>query len=153
MRTIHNKKAQLQHGFSPGYFVIAGAIFLLMAIVLIVITNQYIQSFLAHDKLLPTHIYAYRAINTCLAYKDAEIGRFYPGIIDFSKYNQQNLDACYTNTDVRSFNIQLRDLDKNIAYDRILVGFGASMNLLSYNVAIRYPDGNVSQGELLFGVS
>jgi hypothetical protein len=153
MMMIHNRKAQLHHGFSPGYFLIAGIIFLIMAVTLIITTNQYVSAFLAHDKLLPTHIYAYRAINTCLAYKDVEIDRFYPGIIDFSKYNQQNLDACYTNTEFKSFNIQLRDSGKDISYDRILVGFGASRNILSYNVAIRYPDGSISQGELLFGAS
>lgn len=150
---IKSKRAQLHHGFSPGYFLLAGIIFIVMAFVLILITGQYMKAFLAHDKELPTHIYAYRAINTCLAYQDQVTKRYYPGIVDFTKYKQENLDACYADISFKSFNIQLKDYDKKESYNRILVGFGASMNIIPYPVWILYPDGTINQGELWFGIS
>ena len=89
-----------------------GFILIVMAFVLFTITNRYIDGFLAYDKDIPTHVYAYRAVNTCLAYQDNVTKRYYPGIIDFSKYNEEVLKDCYAKTDVKSFNIQLRDLKK-----------------------------------------
>ena len=150
---IKSKKSQLHHAFSAGYFLMAGFIFLVMAFALLLTTGSYLKAFTASNKDLPTHIYAYRALNTCLAYQDSVTKRFYPGILDSIKYTQENLDACYSDTSIKSFNIQLRDLDKAQSYDRILVGFGASMNLISYPAWIRYPDGSLSRGELLFGTS
>jgi hypothetical protein len=150
---IHSKKSQLHHAFSAGYFVMAGFILVVMAFVLILTIGSYLSSFTVTDKDLPTHIYAYRAINTCLAYQDQVTKRFYPGIIDMNKYTQQNLEACYSDTSVKSFNVQLKDLDKGEAQSRLLVGFGASLYIKSYPVWIRYPDGNISSGELLFGAS
>ncbi len=150
---IRNKKAKVHHGFAPGYFLMAGFIFLAMAFVLLLITSQYMKAFRVHHKDIPTHIYAYRAVNTCLAYQDSITKRYYPGVIDFSKYNQENLDACYADTSIKSFNIQLRDLDRKESYNRILVGFGASMSIKSYPVWIMYSDGTINKGELLFGIS
>jgi hypothetical protein len=151
LKIIVSRKAQAEHAFSSGYFVLAGFIFVVMAFVLLYTTNSYLKAFTANSNTIVVHTYAYRAINTCLAYQDSITNRFYPGIIDFNKYNQENLDKCYSNTSIKSFNIQLRDVDKAQSYDRILVGFGASMNILSYPVFIRYADGNISKGELLFG--
>jgi hypothetical protein len=151
---LSNKKGEGLHiGFMILYIIMFGIILIVMGFVLLIITNRYINGFLAYDPDLPTNIYAYRAINTCLAYQDSSTERYYPGIIDFAKYNQQTLDNCYTNTDVRSFNIQLKDLQKPEDYPAILVGFGASLRINSYSILIKYDDGAMNQGELLFGVS
>jgi hypothetical protein len=124
-----------------------------MGFVLIVITDKYISGFMAYHPDIPKHVYAYRAINTCLAYQDTTTNRFYPGIIDFSKYTQQVLDSCYANINVKSFNIQLIDLKMPKSYDKILVGFGESLSIKTYPVFIKYADGTINEGELLFGVS
>ena len=129
-----------------------GIILVVMAFTLVLITDRYINGFLAHDKDIPKHVYAYRAINTCLAYQDSVTHRYYPGIIDFTKYKQEILDNCYTNTE-KSFNIQLKDWKKQQDYDRILIGFGATLSIKSYPVWIRYEDGTINEGELLFGAS
>ncbi len=148
-----NKKGQTEEGFNAGFFLIAGFIFIVMVFVLLLVTGQYKEGFLAVDKDVPTHVYAYRSINTCLAYQDEITGRYYPGLIDYTKYRQEVLETCYSDTSARSFNIQLKDLDKPRHYDRILVGFGGSMNIKSYPVLIRYKNGDINNGELLFGIS
>jgi hypothetical protein len=148
-----NKKSQLHHAFSAGYFVMAGFIFVVMAFVLILTIGDHLSAFTVIDKELPTHIYAYRAINTCLAYQDQVTKRYYPGVIDITKYTQGNLEACYSDTSYKSFNVQLKDLDKGESQSRLLVGFGAALYIKSYPVWIKYPDGNFTRGELLFGAS
>ncbi len=150
---IKSKKGQVHHGFSVGHFLLASFIILAMAFVLVLSTSAYMRAFRVHDKDVPAHVYAYRSLNTCLAYQDKVTKRYYPSIIDFSKYTQENLEACYNNTNEKSFNIQLKDLDKQIPYNRILVGFGASMNIKSYPVLILYEGGSMSKGEFLFGIS
>ena len=154
MKKFLNKKGtSVEQGYSPWHVIIALVLFVIMGFFLMFIINDYISAFLVYDKDIPRNIYAYRAVNTCLAYQDSTTGRYYPGIIDYTKYNQEVLDDCYNDTSVRSFNIQLVDKDKGERYDRILVGFGASRNIVPYPVFIRYEDGTTNHGELLFGMS
>jgi hypothetical protein len=148
-----NKKSQLHHAFSAGYFVMAGFIFVVMAFVLILTISGYLNAFTVTGKDVYTHIYAYRALNTCLAYQDPVTHRYYPSVIDITKYTQENLEACYADTSFKSMNIQLKDLDKGEAQNRLLVGFGAALYIKIYPVWIKYPDGNFTRGELLFGAS
>ena len=82
MKLLKNKKAEVHEGFSPLYFLLAGVIFIIMGFVLVMITGKYLSAFTAHDKDIPQHIYAYRAINVCLSYQDPITKRYYPGIID-----------------------------------------------------------------------
>ncbi|MBN2052293.1 hypothetical protein JW756_02210 [Candidatus Woesearchaeota archaeon] len=153
-KLLKNKRGEALHiGFTMVYLIIFAVILIVMAFVLVLTTQRYIDGFLAYDQNIPKHIYAYRAINNCLAYQDPVTLRYYPGVIDFTKYKQEVLDNCYANTDVKSFNIQLKDLSRQQDYDRILVGFGASLSTKSYPVWIKYEDGSTSTGELLFGVS
>jgi hypothetical protein len=148
-----NKKGSEQQGFTPWHLLMAGVVFLIMGFLLFIIMKQYTDAFLVYDKEIPKNIYAYRAINTCLAYQDPFTGRFYPGIIDVRKYNQRTLDNCYMNTTYVSFNLQLRSLAEEKDYPRILVGFGAVRTATSYPVLIRISEGNLVKGELLFGTT
>ena len=151
---LKSKRGEGLHiGFTMLYILVFGAILVVMAFVLFFITNEYIDGFLVYDKDIPKHVYAYRAINTCLAYQDNVTKRYYPGIIDFSKYNEEVLKDCYVKTEGKSFNVQLRDLEKPEDYSRILIGFGASLSIEAYPVWIKYADGTINEGELLFGVS
>ncbi|KYK25738.1 hypothetical protein AYK26_01850 [Euryarchaeota archaeon SM23-78] len=151
---MKNKRGEGFHiGFTILYALMWGAILFVMGWVLYLTTNNYLAGFLAYEKDIPRHVYAYRAINTCLAYQDEDTQRFYPGVIDYSKYDKQTLKDCYTNTEVTSFNFQLWDLKKDNPYDRILIGFGATLSIKSYPVWIRYDDGSFSEGKLLIGVS
>lgn len=151
---FRNKKgAEINIGVLVIYILIFAVMIIVMGLVLKVAPGKYIDSFLVYHKPILKNIYAYRAINTCLAYQDNVTKRYYPGIIDFSKYNEEVLKDCYAKTDVKSFNIQLRDLKKPEDYPRILVGFGASLSIESYPVWIKYADGTINEGELLFGVS
>lgn len=149
-RLLRNKRGGLEHGFNMGYLLIACVIFVIMAFVLHYLVGKYIASFLVHDQSIPTHVYGYRAVNTCLAYQDSETKRFYPGIIDLTKYNEETLKKCYGNT--KSFNFQLIDLDKEESFDKILLGFGASLSIKKYSVFILYEDKTISRGELWFGM-
>jgi hypothetical protein len=153
-KVLQSRKAEgLNIGTLSVYLIIFGIMLAFMVLILVFYTDKYVNSFMAYHPDLPNHIYAYRAINTCLAYQDNVTSRYYPGVIDFTKYTQEALEKCYVDTQVRSFNVQLRDLDRQKDYDRILVGFGASLKIMSYPVAIKYPDGAMSKGELLFGIS
>jgi len=149
-----NKKGESEEqGFSIFYLGMAIIVFAVMAFILLFIIGQYIESFLVYDTDVAKNVYAYRAINTCLAYQDPFTNRYYPGIIDLSKYTQENLNNCYADTIAVSFNVQLVSLTGEKTYDRILVGFGAARTIGRYPVLIRNSNGRVVQGELLFGTS
>jgi hypothetical protein len=148
------KKGESLHlGFTMLYVIAFMALLLIMGFALYVLTGNYLSGYLSYSSDIPEKIYAYRAINTCLAYQDPTTGRFYPGVIDFSKYNEEVLNICYTRTDMKSFNFELKDITKNKQYNKLLVGFGASLTTKSYPVLIRYDDGSLSQGTLMIGVS
>ena len=148
-----NKRGEVHIGVMVVHVLIFMVILLVMGFTLKNTTEKYIGSFTTYHKPILWKIYSYRVINTCLAYQDPVTHRYYPGIVDYSKYNQETLDACFADTSVKSFNIQLKNLEKPEDYPRILVGFGASQNIRPYSVWIKYEDGSMSKGELLIGVS
>lgn len=153
-RFLHSKKAESQEqGYTPWHLLMVGVLFLAMGFILILITNQYINAFLVYDDNIPMNLYAYRAINNCLAFQDSFTHRYYPGVIDINKYTQTNLNTCYTNTSQYSFSFQLRSLSGDYDYPRILVGFGAARTIHNFPVLIREKDGSIFKGELLFGTS
>ncbi len=142
-----------EQGYTPLHLLMVGVLFLVMGFVLVLITNQYINAFLVYDENIPMNLYAYRAINNCLAFQDSFTHRYYPGIIDINKYTQTNLNNCYTDTSQYSFSLQLRSLSGDYDYPRILVGFGAASTIHIFPVLIREKDGTILKGELLFGMN
>ena len=153
-RFLASKKGTSEEqGYTPLHLLMVGVLFLAMGFILVLITDQYINAFLVYDKEIPVNLYAYRAINNCLAFQDSFTSRYYPGIIDINKYTQTNLDNCYTDTSQYSFSIQLRSLSTDYDYPKILVGFGAAGTINTYPVLIREKDGSIFKGELLFGTS
>jgi hypothetical protein len=148
-----NKKGESEEqGYTAVHLVMVILIFLAMGWILVLIVEQYTNAFMAYEPAIARNVYAYRAINVCLAYQDPFTHRFYPGVIDVRKYNENVLDDCYVNSSkTASFTIQIIDLSQDKEYDRILVGFGATRTITAFPILIRNNDGSMAKGEFLFG--
>jgi hypothetical protein len=153
LKKLNRKGESLHIGFIMLYVIAFAGILIVMALALLIITSELMNGYLSYSEGIRGRIYAYRAINNCLAYQDEFTGRFYPGIIDLNKYNEQHLGECFAKTDKRSFNLQLYNLKNETQYPQLLVGFGASLSINKYPVFIRYDAKTVHPGELSFGVS
>jgi len=63
---------------------------------------------------LQAELISLRFTNSCFAYQDPVTGRIYPGVIDISKFTEQQLQRCYTTKDQNEFNFRLQLGDKLI---------------------------------------
>ena len=86
-----------------------------VSLVIVVVVAAF-QIYINRDRNvtdIESHILAERFFYSkdCALYSN-EV-RAYPGVIDLSKFNENNLGNCYASDDI-SFKFSLRDLDKNI---------------------------------------
>ena len=60
---------------------------------------------------LENHLLTQRFLNSplCFTYQDEDTNRFYPGVIDLTKFNQDNLNKCYNaeDTKVKAYRLTL----------------------------------------------
>ena len=153
MKILINKKGQgLTSGGAMWHWIFVGFLVIICGFTVLFLVDNYIQSFNQYHESIPEKIYAYRAINTCLAYQDDTTKRFYPGIIDINKFTEETLSNCYQDS-YRSFSFLLRNKATDSYYDKIIMGSQPSLDMSRYFVMIRTTEGKLQYGELFVGVS
>ena len=152
-KIFSNRRGAAEEGFLAVYIVGVIGILALMFLFLRFLPGSYLDAYLTYSPEVKQGVFAYRAINNCLAYQDPVTKRFYPGIIDTSKYTKEKLDECYQGDDV-SISFSLTDRDSQKEYGKILVGFGASLRQETYDVLILPENGGeYHKATLVVGVS
>ncbi len=96
------------------------ALAILLSIMFIVLVFILGIDMLGYNKIAPgleEFIFTQRFLNSpeCFAYQDKDIGISKIRIIDWDKFNYNNLDKCYTTTDENNiaFRFRLENLDTN----------------------------------------
>lgn len=92
-----NKKAQFGIARKSIYWMIAGVIITMIVLAFAFIISGYKEKYTTISPKLKGELLSLRFTNNsdCFAYQDEETGRVYPGVIDRSKFNQEQLDDCY----------------------------------------------------------
>lgn len=147
------KKGQFDVARKTIYWGIAGFTLSIVIVAFAFIISSYAGRLTSVPPELTASIIALRFTNIpeCFAYKDEITGRVYPGIIDLSKFTNEQMAACYV-TDPqqghRQFNFQLELGDKSIKTNNY---YQVSHLQIRKNVLVK--NGNaMTPGELLIHV-
>ena len=100
---------------------------------------------------LENHLLVQRFLNSpfCFAFQDEEINKIYPGIIDLTKFNEDNLNKCYNaeDTNVKAYRLTLSYNNEKISINtKNWEGFLKKAETKHVSV---YDDGIIQRGELL----
>jgi len=104
------------------------AIYMIIAVIIISFVFMYAKSIFVgyqakhirgFSNLEPNIIFSVAVTSPhCFAYYDEEIGRTYPGVIDFSKFNDYQLENCFVYTKKKvSFSLGNRTVSYNPCKD------------------------------------
>lgn len=103
------------------FWLIAGMIISALVFALALFILDFKEKLVSTPPELRAEVISLRFTNIpeCFAYQD-RTGRVYPGIIDLAKFNQQQLDGCYSVDAERgyrdiNFKLSLSSFDKEIA--------------------------------------
>ncbi len=92
---MKDKKAQAPEKMM--FYLGFGIIYTIAFFILIIMINSFISTSLEVPEDLEITVYSQRFINSpdCFTYKDLDIRRSYPGVIDLDKFTNETLRQCY----------------------------------------------------------
>ena len=92
-----NNKAQFDVARKTVYWALGVFVITMIMIAFTFIIAAYKGNLTYVPEKLEANLIANRFINIpeCFAYKDADSGRLYPGIIELNKFNNETLNECY----------------------------------------------------------
>ena len=79
------------------FFLIAGIIITMVLLVFFLTLGSYKSNLISIAPEIQTELISLRFTNSqdCFAYQDQSTNRVQPGIIDFTKFNQETINKCY----------------------------------------------------------
>jgi len=105
-------------GKKPIYFIITLICLTISFLMFSYAISKEVSSTAYIPNNLEANILINRLLNSpyCFAYQDEETGRAYPRIIDLEKFNEKNLEDCYSTEDsnLKSFKLTLKSPELNI---------------------------------------
>ena len=126
------------------YAVIVSAVF----IGFIIVVSSEVADKSNIPEGLEDYIFSRRFLDSCFVYEDDV--RTYPGIIDFNKFNQGNLDICY-NTDsnnVKAFRLTLEIREENTKKEIQTKNWEGSVKRHFTKNVLVYYNNKINNGEL-----
>ena len=105
-----NKRADMSARKSI-FYTIFGFVAVIAFILLVWMVPSYKSELSTIPLNLENHLLIQRFLNSplCFTPQDKDTNRFYPGVIDLTKFNQENLDECYNaeDTKVKAYRLTL----------------------------------------------
>ena len=106
-----NKKADIS-GRKVVFYIIFGFMAAMAFLIIVFLIPSKASEISTIPRGLEDYILINRLLNSkdCFAFQDQAAKRTYEGIIDISKFNQQNLDKCYSekDTSLKAYRIELQ---------------------------------------------
>jgi len=98
------------------YWMIASVMIAVILLAFSLILVKYKNNLTYVSPKLEASLIAMRFTNIpeCFAYEDPETDRVYPGIIDLSKFNPEQMEKCYKTSSAKEINFKLRLENKGI---------------------------------------
>ncbi len=141
-------------GKKPIYFIIVAFFLFIVFILFSYLVLSNISSTTTFPENIETTVLINRFLNSpeCFAYQDEETGRTYTGITDLDKFNNENLNECYS-ADEDSPRAFMMDLNSDDYQKSVLTSNwrAKKINRMSQYVII-YDKGNFYGGTLLIAV-
>lgn len=109
-----NKKAQSGIAGRKVIFYILNSV--LLAVIFLILTGMLLKMRAVRAEIpegLENFVFTQRFISSpyCFTYQDHETSRYYRGIIDWSKFSQDNLNSCYSVVKSgKAFNLKITNL-------------------------------------------
>lgn len=94
---MSNKKASFLLGFKPIYYLVSLVALAAIFGSMIYFISTYLTISASTPPGMQHDIFMQRFMNSpyCFVYVDKDTGRAYPGVLDWEKFNRQNLNNCY----------------------------------------------------------
>ena len=110
------KKGQFDVARKTIYWMLAGAVIAVVLLAFVLILAGYKNNLTYISPNLKASMISLRFTNIpeCFAYQDEETGRVYPGIIDLSKFTEEQMENCYKTDSASQINFKLRLQNKGL---------------------------------------
>jgi len=148
------KKGQFDVARKTIYWMLAGVVIavVLLAFVLILADYKYDLTYISPNLKASMISLRFTNIPECFAYQDEETGRVYPGIIDLSKFTEEQMENCYKTNSVSQINFKLKLQNKGLEVLTNNYRNNPAPNILT-PVNILVKDGEEISGDILeYGV-
>lgn len=133
------------------FYTIFGFVAVIAFILLVWMVPSYKSELGTIPPNLENHLLIQRFLNSpfCFTYQDEDTNRFYPGVIDLTRFNQDNLDECYNaeNTEVKAFRLTLDYNNEKITINTN--NWGGFLKKTQTEHVFVYDEGEIQRAELL----